>query len=152
MNAAGCRSPPWPSNGTRGGGGAVQCTHSTVQCTLWLPPYKRPGAIRPTVADVEGGEEEVVRGWRRRRWRGDREVDKWFGWHHEKAHRIQPMKKRFPSSQAVAPSKSNQTSTLSSPSPSTGRSSLQTPPSKCPLYNRGSVEQDTYEAVIKNIF
>ena len=37
-------------------------------------------------------------------------MDKWFGWHHEKAHRIQPMKKRFPSSQAVAPSKSNQTS------------------------------------------
>ena len=55
MNAAGCRSPPWPSNGTRGGGGAVQCTHSTVQCTLWLPPYKRPGAIRPTSRDVGGG-------------------------------------------------------------------------------------------------
>ena len=85
--------------------GAVQCTHNTVQCTLWLPPYNWPGSIRPTSRCCRGRRRRSVRGWRRRRWREGR-MDKWFGWQHEKAHHaIKPMKKQFPSSRPMAPSK-----------------------------------------------
>ena len=68
-----------------------------------------------------------------------------------------PLALKSPScpSRPMAPSKGSASPTrpptLSSPSSSTGRSSPRTPPSKCPLYNRGPVEQDL-EAVVKNIF
>ena len=60
----------------------------------------------------------------------------------EKAHRAQP------ADGTMEASKSNQTSNPVFAITIDWSISLRTPTSKCPLYSRGSVEQDKYEAVI----
>ena len=56
MNASGCRSPPWPSNGTRGRGGAVQCTqYSTVYTVAASHISGRAPPVLQWLGESEGG-------------------------------------------------------------------------------------------------